>query len=334
MRKGNKFYKVLVCLIILICILVNKHNTIKAQSSDQTHILWVKEYPEKKTANKPKFSKRLVEFILGVKNATTLSKPVSLYATNPSTFIVLDQGIQSILDVKNDIAEIPHIIKKKYPQLTSLVGICAMPNNDILFTESRLNKIFVLNSDKKKISILNDSLKLQQPTGIAYSAVNDEIWVIETNLHRIVIMDTKGKIKKTLGKRGIAKGEFNFPTSIWIDKAGTAYIVDAMNFRIQIFNKNGDLINTFGQQGDATGYFARPKGIATDSYGNIYVADALFHTVQIFDKSGKYLSKFGNQGREQGEFWMPSGLYIDENNYIFVADSYNSRVQIFQLIKN
>ena len=330
--KKNKVYKVLACLLISGIIVLFNGISIIAQNGELSHIRWVNQYPEKKIENKPKFTERLLDLIFGVKNNVFLSKPVSLYAKNTNTFIVLDQGIHSIMDIKNNECEIPRVIKKHYPLLTSLVGVCTMPNNDILFTESRLNKIFVLSADRKHLSILNDSLKLHQPTGIAYSDINNEIWVLETNMHRIVILDKKGKFKKTIGKRGNAKREFNFPTSIWIDKAGTAYIVDAMNFRIQIFNNNGELINTFGQQGDATGYFARPKGIATDSYGNIYVSDALFHVVQIFDKKGNYLFKFGSQGRGQGEFWMPLGLYIDENNYIYVADSFNSRIQIFQLI--
>jgi len=84
----------------------------------------------------------------------------------------------------------------------------------------------------------------------------------ETGAHRISVLNRKGEIIKRTGSRGNGPGEFNFPTFIWIDKLGNAYVVDSMNFRIQIFNKNGEFVSAFGEIGDATGYFARPKGIA------------------------------------------------------------------------
>ena len=223
-------------------------------------------------------------------------------------------------------------IEKKIAAFPSLVGITAFHNTEILFTDSQLNQLFLVNAEKKECRILNDSLKLNQPTGIAYSVINNEIWVVETGAHRIVVLNEKGEIKKTIGSRGNGKGEFNYPSNLCIDKIGNIYILDAMNFRVQVLNKEGDVISVFGTIGDATGSFARPKGIATDSYGNIYVSDALFHVVQVFDIKGNLLYYFGSQGHDEGQFWMPAGLYIDNNNYIYVADSYNSRVQIFQLI--
>jgi DNA-binding beta-propeller fold protein YncE len=251
---------------------------------------------------------------------------------NTNNFWVLDQGQETIYEVQKNKLQKPRAIKKKDNFFTSLVGVCSMPNGDILFTDSRLNKVFIIDHDKKKLASLNDTLQFQQPTGIAYSAASGEIWVVETGAHRVSVLGTNGELIKRIGNRGEENGQFNFPTSIWIDKDGDVYIVDAMNFRVQIFHKNGDFVTAFGEEGDASGTFARPKGIATDTYGNIYVADALFHVVQIFDRSGNFLYSFGKQGREKEEFWMPSGIFIDSKNYIYVADSYNSRVQIFQLV--
>jgi DNA-binding beta-propeller fold protein YncE len=216
--------------------------------------------------------------------------------------------------------------------MSSLVGICYGPNSSILFTDSHARTIYSLTAEKKNLRILNDTLKLEQPTGIAYSMVNKEIWVVETKAHRIAVLNEKGELLRRLGKRGNGPGEFNYPTHIWIDKKGLIYITDAMNFRIQVLNAGGEVVSIFGEAGDASGYLASPKGIATDSFGNIYVVDALFHVVQVFDIKGKLLYKFGNQGHGNGEFWMPSGIYIDNQDNIYVADSYNSRVQVFQLI--
>ncbi|MFC2116805.1 6-bladed beta-propeller, partial [Bacteroidota bacterium] len=229
------------------------------------------------------------------------------------------------------VGEIPRFRNKNIESMPSIVGSCFMSDNKILFTDSKLNKIFQFVPGTRNLQKLNDSLRLEQPTGIAYSIPNNEIWVVETKAHRIAILNEKGELIRTIGGRGNAPGKFNFPTYLWIDKTGMVYVVDAMNFRIQIFDRAGEYISSFGEIGDASGYFSRPKGIASDSYGNIYVADALFHVVQVFDRMGKLLYFLGSQGQEKEQFWLPTGIYIDDRNFIYIADSYNSRVQIFQL---
>jgi len=298
---------------------------------EKAEIQWVNQWPPVENKIKANgFSNQIKDFILG-KKTHKIIKPVSILVDNQSMYWLLDQGNNSVFQVNKGVGEIPRFIKKRNTAFPSLVGICAFHNNEILFTDSYLNKIFLINSEKKECSVLNDSLKLEQPTGIAYSKMNKEIWVLETAAHRISILNENGQLIRKIGCRGNANGEFNFPTHIWIDKEGNAYVVDAMNFRVQVFNKEGEIISVFGLNGDATGYFASPKGIATDSYGHIYVVDALFHVVQIFDIKGNFLFTFGSQGHDQGQFWMPSGIYIDADDFIYVADSYNSRIQIFKL---
>jgi DNA-binding beta-propeller fold protein YncE len=331
---------ILFSIWVLAAVCQDKQTTDNKQIMDNSHIRFVKQYPVSRAElKKPAITRRITDLIIGAKGSVTLSKPIAIEATNPNNFVVLDQGIEGPFLVKENAGEFPRAVRKYQnanPKnlFSSLVGMCLMPDNEILFSDSRLNKIFSFISEEKEIKEFKTSQDLQQPTGIAWSNINKELWVVETSAHRISIFNEKGELKKTIGKRGNGPGEFNYPTSIWIDKSGDVYIIDAMNFRVQIFNKDGAFESMFGKEGDATGYFARPKGIATDSYGNIYVSDALFHVIQIFDRKGQYLYNFGSQGREKEQFWMPSGMFIDDNNYIYVADSYNSRIQIFQLINN
>ncbi len=325
-----------VCFFMIITIVAKAQdstNALPAHSGDQPYISWISQYPAaKKEDKKQNAFKRIFNFLIKKDKQQTLVRPVAIVAAGTNDFCVLDQGCRTIFDVADTKADIPRCIKKKENYFTSLVGICSLPDKQMLFTDSRLNKIFIVSADKKKLSVFNDSLELQQPTGIAYSPATNEIWVVETNAHRISVLNDKGELIKTIGSRGDENGQFNFPTAISIDKAGDAYVVDAMNFRIEIFNKKGEFVSAFGEAGDAPGTFARPKGIATDTFGNIYVVDALFNVVQIFDRTGNFLYNFGKQGREKEEFWMPSGIYIDSKNFIYIADNYNSRVQIFQLI--
>ncbi|MCF8378919.1 MAG: 6-bladed beta-propeller [Bacteroidales bacterium] len=303
----------------------------KKSLSNNEIIQFIGEYPMGENKNNESIKTKLGELIFG-KKKELIKKPVNVLASNPGHFWILDQGNGILIEKEAETAKIPTQISKADKGFPSLVGLCFIPGNDILFTDSKLNQIFKISSGEKDIKIINDSLNLQQPTGIAYSNVTEEIWVVETAAHRISVLNKNGEFLRHIGERGKSPGNFNFPTYIWIDNFGKVYIVDAMNFRVQIFNSEGEFLLEFGEAGDATGFFASPKGIATDSYGNIYIADALFHSIQIFDKKGQFLYYFGSQGQKNAQFWMPAGLYIDSNNYIYVADSYNSRIQIFKLI--
>ena len=295
-------------------------------------VRWVSEFPVKKSDKKKKgIAKGFNEFIFG-KKTEILDTPIAVVADNSDEYWILDQKNGVLISVDKEEGEFVKIKPREDQHMGSLVGVCKIADWGFVFTESRNNQVYVLKEGSKKLVSLGDSIEWQQPTGIAYNKLTDDIWVLETKSHQVTIIGKDGIVKKVFGSRGIKEGEFNYPTHIWIDNQGTAYIVDAMNFRVQMFNSAGDFVSMFGKAGDGTGYFARPKGVATDSHGNIYVVDALFHNVQIFDKTGQLLYFFGTQGREQGQFWMPNGIYIDEHDNIFVADSYNSRVQIFKLI--
>ncbi len=293
---------------------------------------YVSQWPTRELEQRRKsFTHKLKDILLG-DNTPELNKPVSLVASDQNTFWVLDQKNNTIFHVEKGREKIPHFINKAKYHYNSLVGVCKYTDEKILFSDSYQNKIFVLDPKNKNCHVLNDSLVLEKPTGIAYSKTTHEIWVTETGKHRLVVLNNKGEILRTIGNRGTSWGNFNFPTHLWIDNQGQIYVVDAMNFRIQVLNKEGLVISVFGSNGDATGYFASPKGIATDSFGHIYVVDALFHAVQIFDIKGNFLYSFGSQGQDEGQFWMPSGIYIDAHDRIYVSDTYNSRVQIFHLI--
>lgn len=295
-------------------------------------IRWVAEFPSETDLGKKRgVFGHIGEFFLG-KKPPVIIKPMAIIGDQLGSFYVLDQGSRLIIDVKDNKSEKPKAFNKTEHNFPSLVATCLLPNGDLLFTDSSKGNIFLLTSDHKKIKVFNENGTLQQPTGIAYSKMSNQVWVLETAAHRISIFNIEGVLIKQIGKRGNAEAEFNFPTHIWIANEGLVYIVDSMNFRVQIFDKDGNFLSVFGEVGDSSGYFARQKGIATDSYGNIYVVDALFNTVQIFNGQGEFLYNFGARGREAGDFWMPNGIYIDQDDYIYIADSYNARIQIFQLI--
>ena len=296
------------------------------------YIQYIGQFPSGEKKRTTGFFERIGIAVLGG-DPLQLNKPLSILVDDPESFWILDQGNGMVFRNSGGTLSLPKALRRNKLSLSSLVGIAAAGDDDVLFTDSRENKVFRLSAGGRELVTFNGNVALDQPTGIAYSPVAKEIWVSETGSHRIAVFNRHGELVRHIGSRGTGEGEFNFPTFIWIDASGMAYIVDAMNFRIQIFDRYGKYVSSFGEHGNATGYFARPKGVAVDSRGNIYVADALFNAVQIFDRKGNFLYYFGSQGRGREQFWMPSGIFIDKDDFIYIADSYNARIQIFQLKK-
>lgn len=315
---------VLIMLSLLILLPVS------AQTDMGYGVKWVAAYPEDKAGKQMNFGDRVSRLVLG-KKAQEVIKPFSIHAIDPLHFWILDQGAGGVCEVQDGRGTFVRSLKKSGLTYPSLVGLCRTKEGDLLFSDSRLNRVLMSRGGETRI--FGDSLALQQPTGLACDPGSGNIWIVETAAHRISQFDREGLLVSRFGERGTEPGCFNFPTFIWIDSWGKVYVVDSMNHRIQMFNSQGDFLGAFGEVGDASGYMARPKGVATDSRGHIYVADALFHVVQIFDERGRFLHSFGNQGQGRGEFWMPTGIYIDEQDHIYVADSYNARIQIFKLEK-
>jgi len=202
----------------------------------------------------------------------------------------------------------------------------------IYVVDSALREVCVFDG-KGKFRGRFGSERLVRPSGIAYYAEQDELYVSDTGGHVVNVFNKSGDYIKTIGSRGIGPGQFNFPTHLWVDKSGRLYVSDTLNYRIQIFSSQGEFLNMFGEHGDRPGNFAHPCGIATDSFGNIYVTDRQFENVQIFDQQGRILMAFGEEGKEAGQFWLPGGIFIDRRNRIYVADTFNKRIQIFELMK-
>ena len=259
-----------------------------------------------------------------------IARPVAVVKSNESLFI-LDQGLKSVVVTDSAQERYRRVRSQRYAVFPSLVSACVTDDGTLYFTDSRLNAIFELKKNETEAHRLEVSGTLKRPTGIAWSPVSDEIWVVETLAHRIAVLDRSGRLERTIGHRGKGPGEFNYPNFLWIDRSGLAYVVDALNFRVQVLSQDGAVLWMFGEPGDASGYFARPKGVATDQDGNVYLVDALFNAVQVFNRKGQLLYRFGNAGHRKGEFWLPTGIFLDEAGRIYVADTYNGRVQVFEV---
>ena len=173
---------------------------------------------------------------------------------------------------------------------------------------------------------------INRPTGLCFDVERRRLLVVDTAGHCLHVLTPDLQRLTTVGSRGPAPGQFNYPTSVAVDSAGRIYVCDALNFRVQQFSPDLSPTGTIGAKGDLPGYLSTPKVVATDTEDHLYVVDANFENVQIFDHQGRLLLDFGQEGHGPGEFWLPGGLFIDADNRIWIADSYNRRIQVFDYL--
>jgi DNA-binding beta-propeller fold protein YncE len=131
------------------------------------------------------------------------------------------------------------------------------------------------------------------------------------------------------GSFGRGDGQFVWPRSIALDRAGNVYACDDHLNRISVFGPDDAFLCSWGESGSGEGQLSGPSGLAFDPDDNLVVVDGMNHRVQRFTKDGTFLSGFGRHGNGDGEFNLPWGLCVDEAGNIFVADWKNNRVQKF-----
>lgn len=206
------------------------------------------------------------------------------------------------------------------------MGIAACQGR-IVVTEPAAGRVSVVSADLARRESLAEGL--ERPTGVA--CAGSDIFVLETARHAVWFRRADGRTG-TFGRRGVANGEFNYPTAI-VASGRVLLVGDTLNFRVQKLDaETGQNVGTFGRLGDAAGETPRIKGIGVDSNGRVWVTDALLDQVALYEQDGAYLMALGGNGTEPGSFAFPSGVAGHADGRVAVVDSLGRRVQIFRVL--
>ena len=276
------------------------------------------------------FLQRVGELLFGAEDLRIV-RPMAVVEV-AGTLYVADPGVRGVHRFDRAAGEHRIVRGSAGLALPSPVGLARGAGGAVYVTDSVLRQVFVIAPGADVAVAVPLQAALRQPTGVAFDGASGRLFVTDTAAHQVLVFERDGSLAATLGRRGEADGEFNYPTLLWRDANGLLYVTDSLNFRVQIFDPQGQFRSRFGRHGNASGDMARHKGVATDSHGHIYVVDGLLHAVQVFDGEGRLLMGLGAQGREPGEFWLPAGIFIGDDDTIYVADAYNQRVQVFRYI--
>jgi len=164
-------------------------------------------------------------------------------------------------------------------------------NNNI--KEQILQKIQIV--EKKPVKVINktpNGVTFFRPIFIRYNKYDNNVYVVDSGNHRIVVFDEDLNYIKELGKYGQGLGEFDTPVGIAFMKNGNFIVTDKENRRRQIYDNNFNIISQFR---DVIG-LAHGMYVLTDSHDKIYIHmnypfNGFLFTIK--DNKGEEIAKFG-----------------------------------------
>lgn len=281
---------------------------------------------------------RVVEFLKWVAGMFENPEPVVLQ--RPQSGVVDQNGRILVTDVSRAAVFVFDPVKglldvwefaQGFRHFASPTGIALGPAGRVFVADSELRQVYMLDAAGKG-SLLVDSNQLARPNGLAWDEADGLLYVADTGAHQVKVFDMTGRLVRTIGQRGEAPGQFNYPTFVALAK-DRLVVSDTMNARVQslpLGDSGAPLI--VGQRGTQVGDLVRPKGVAIDSENNLYVVESYHDHLLIFDELARFLLPIGGAGMAAGNFYLPSGVWIDRGNRVFVADTFNGRVAVFQFL--
>lgn len=205
----------------------------------------------------------------------------------------------------------------------------AVQDEMILVAEPSIGKIQAFSKSGEFIRTFFTTPKDERYSPVGMIGVEDgHILFTDVAGHRIVEIDSEGKVISAFGKPGGGDGQFAYPHDIVMDSSQRLYVSDSNNGRIQIFDRKGQYLGKIDGTKGEKGKMSLPRGVTIDPYQRLLVIDALSHQIRFFEGTGESLFDYGELGVEDGQLNFPNGIAVDGKK-IFIADRENHRVQVF-----
>lgn len=167
-----------------------------------------------------------------------------------------------------------------------------------------------------------------KPTGLTFDS-QGRLLIADTHYHRVMIYDRDGKLLTQFGSRGAGPGQFEFLTSVALDREGFVYVSEyGGNDRISKFTPDYKFVTSFGGSDAGDASLLRPESLAFDAEQGLWVADACHHRLCRFSREGKLLSTIGQMGSAPGELRYPYCVRVCRDGNLLVTEFGNNRVQL------
>ena len=219
----------------------------------------------------------------------------------------------------------------KAGQFTHPRGVAISHDGHILVTDNhRLQKLTFEGDCVKSVGSSetgNGPLQFNIPIGITVHPTTGQIFIADSNNHRIQVLNNDLTYSHSFGQHGSSPEQFNKSYDVTFDNEGYLYVADFNNHCIKKFTSTGQYISTFSSEGYNPGQIKNPSSIIIDN-NLLYVSELVNHCISIFDTNGCFIHCFGKKGSGEGEFNRPYGITVDSLGNLYVSDSLNNRLVV------
>jgi hypothetical protein len=161
---------------------------------------------------------------------------------------------------------------------------------------------------------------------------NGQVVVMMRNAPLFRFFTRDGKFLKAWGDQDLLVEAH----SVYFDKEGYIWGVDAMDHVAHKFDANGKIVMTLGRKGftgdnNSHDTFNRPSTLFIAQNGHIFVGDGYENArVVEFTQDGKFVRIFGGvKGSGPGQMQLIHGVVVDSKGRVIASDSDNKRLSVF-----
>jgi DNA-binding beta-propeller fold protein YncE len=236
------------------------------------------------------------------------------------------KGLPPILDRSLDIIAGPKDQEPHVDGLQSPSAVATDSNNRVFVADRGAKAVHIFDFVHGKYSLLgrgND--RTVTPIALAVDG-HDNLYVTDELSRTILVYDSAGKFRRTLGKLSEDESYFESPAGIAIDKAtGHIYVCDMHRHMIVVLDNRGRLVAKAGKRGggDRPGDFKLPTQAVIHN-GELFVLDAGNNRVQVFD-TALHFRRIINLPYADGR----TGLAVDDQGNVYVSDPVVDRIEVF-----
>jgi hypothetical protein len=222
--------------------------------------------------------------------------------------------------------------KPLQPLLQSPTRVAATPEGDVLVTDYRRQRVFVLRSES--LASVSEFPVAGRP--LAVGAYANRIYVGNETTRSIEVYDRAGQLLGTLGSGRAAVAQ---ATDLAIDETlDLLFAVDGEAKEVAVFSlANGQRVGTVSGPGTTVSTLQNPTGIALDTrsrevlvsdYGDLGPGQA--PRVLVFGYDGSYRASILGDGGPTGQYFgRPQGLALGSNpTHLFVVDCWRGEVVV------
>lgn len=183
----------------------------------------------------------------------------------------------------------------------------------------------------------NGERQFNNPGGLDFDPVKNEILIADTGNDRIVRLAKDGRFVGQHGGFGLSFGDrseeredsLDDPNDVAAGGFSNFYVSDQNNERICIFDSYRSYRgNLYPASDDRRNRLDRPRGIKVDSENNVWVVEGRSDRVLKISTSGDKLFEVGGFGWSSQQLKDPTQIAISDGE-IYIADRGKGRIAIF-----